>query len=361
MNTSKKKNTILVTGGAGFVGSHLALRFKEHYGQAVEVISLDNLKRRGSELNISRLKQGGVKFVHGDIRQIEDIRAVGHVDLILECSAEPSVIAGYDSSPDYLMQTNLQGTVNCLEIARITKADFLFLSTSRVYPIKHINNLNFDETDSRFVLAENNSTKGISEKGVSEELSLEGTRSLYGATKLCSELIIQEFIEMYGIRGVINRCAVLTGPWQMGKVDQGVVVLWAARHLYGGELGYFGYGGTGKQVRDILHVDDLFKLLIKQYEDMDRHNGAVYNVGGGQDISISLCELTELCQKYSGNTINIKKVEETRVADIPYFITDNTKVEEATGWSPQIGREQILEEITHWLREHEASLKDILS
>ncbi len=361
MDTLKKNRTILVTGGAGFVGSHLALRFKEHFGASVEVISLDNLKRRGSELNLNRLKEGGVKFVHGDIRQIEDLRAVGHVDLILECSAEPSVIAGYDSSPDYLMQTNLQGTINCLEIARSTKADFIFLSTSRVYPIKHINNLKFDETDTRFILSEQNSTPGISQNGITEELSLEGTRSLYGATKLCSELIIQEFIEMYGIRGIINRCAVLTGPWQMGKVDQGVVVLWAARHLYGGELGYFGYGGTGKQVRDILHVDDLFRLLIKQYDNMDSHNGIVYNVGGGQQTSISLCELTALCQKYSGNTIKINKVEETRVADIPYFITDNTKVEKATGWTPQIDREQIIDEITRWLHDNEASLKNILS
>lgn len=361
MDTLKKKRTILVTGGAGFVGSHLALRFKEHFGANTEVISLDNLKRRGSELNLSRLKQGGVKFLHGDIRQLEDLKAVGHVDLILECSAEPSVIAGYDSSPDYLMQTNLQGTVNCLEIARVTKADFIFLSTSRVYPIKHINNLKFNETETRFIPSEQNSIPGISQNGISEELSLEGTRSLYGATKLCSELIIQEFIEMYGIRGIINRCAVLTGPWQMGKVDQGVVVLWAARHLYGGELGYFGYGGTGKQVRDILHVDDLFRLLRKQYDDMDRHNGIVYNVGGGQQISVSLCELTALCQKYSGNSINIKKVEKTRVADIPYFITDNTKVEKATGWTPQINREQIIEEVVRWLHDNEASLRDILS
>jgi CDP-paratose 2-epimerase len=356
-----KGKTVLVTGGAGFVGSHLALSFKNHFGGDARVISLDNLKRRGSELNLPRLKRGGVEFVHGDIRQLEDIRAVGHVDLILECSAEPSVVAGYGSSPDYLLQTNLQGTVNCLEVARTTGADFVFLSTSRVYPIRYINDLVFDETETRFVLAKQNTTEGVSTKGISERLSLEGTRSLYGATKLCSELIIQEFIEMYSIRGVINRCAVLTGPWQMGKVDQGVVVLWAARHLFGGPLGYFGYGGTGKQVRDILHVDDLFKLLVLQYSDMDRHNGIVYNVGGGQEMSVSLCELTNLCRKYSGNTIAIDRVEETRVADIPYFITDNSKVEAATGWSPQIGRERVIEEIMEWLRNNENSLKNILT
>lgn len=357
----KEKQTILVTGGAGFVGSSLALSFKHHFGPDVEVIALDNLKRRGSELSIPRLAQGGVQFIHGDIRQIEDIRAAGAIDTIIECSAEPSVIAGYGSSSDYLVQTNLQGTINCLEVAKQNNADFIFLSTSRVYPIKHINSLQFEEETTRFVLAGDNHMAGISPKGVSEEMSLLGTRSLYGATKLCSELIIQEFIEMYGIRGVINRCGVLTGPWQMGKVDQGVVVLWAARHFYGGRLGYFGYGGTGKQVRDILHVDDLFNLVKIQYADMDRYNGEVYNVGGGNDISISLCELTELCRKATGKTIEIDHVPETRVADIPYYITDNSRVEAATGWKPEIDREQIIEDVVRWLSDNSAALEPILS
>ena len=186
-------------------------------------------------------------------------------------------------------------------------------------------------------------------------------RSLYGATKLSSELIIQEYIDMYGIRGLINRCAVLTGPWQMGKVDQGVVVLWVARHIFGGELAYFGYGGSGKQVRDILHVDDLFNLLVKQYKNMDDHNGIVYNVGGGKSVSLSLLELTELCRQITGKEIPIKRVEETRVADIPYYITDNSKVTRATGWSPSISREKIIEDISRWINDNKSSLRDILT
>lgn len=353
--------TILVTGGAGFVGSHLALRFKNFFGSDARVISLDNLKRRGSELNLPRLKKGGVEFVHGDIRQIEDIRSVGAIDLILECSAEPSVLAGYGSSPDYLLQTNLQGTINCLEIARITGADFIFLSTSRVYPIKTISSLRYRETETRFELEEGQDLPGVSVSGFSEKLDLTGVRSLYGATKLSSELIIQEYIDMYGIKGLINRCAVLTGPWQMGKVDQGVVVLWVARHLFGGELAYFGYGGSGKQVRDILHVDDLFNLLIKQYKAIDKHNGTVYNVGGGKTVSLSLYELTELCRQITGKAIPLKQVKETRVADIPFYITDNSKVTGATGWSPSISGEEIIEDISRWINDNRSSLKDILS
>jgi CDP-paratose 2-epimerase len=183
---------------------------------------------------------------------------------------------------------------------------------------------------------------------------------MYGASKLCSELILQEYVEMYDMPGLINRCGVLTGPWQMGKVDQGVVVLWAARHLYGGALSYIGYGGEGKQVRDILHVNDLLNLLIYQIDNLDSVSGELFNVGGGRDISISLQELTTLCEKHTGNSIEIDSVGETRDADIPLYITDNAYATESTGWRPQISSDKIVEEIVEWLREHEFVLRPIL-
>ncbi len=353
--------TILVTGGAGFVGSNLAIKLKKQFSEETRIICLDNLKRRGSELNIDRFRKNGIEFLHGDIRNMEDLEAVGKVDLILECSAEPSVLAGYDGSPRYLLQTNLAGTINCLEIARSHQADFIFLSTSRVYPIKLINQLEYIENESRFDLDPTQNQVGVSAKGFNEAFPLEGTRSLYGATKLCSEHIIQEYSEMYNIRAVINRCAVLTGPWQMGKVDQGVVALWIARHIFQGELGYFGYGGQGKQVRDILDVDDLFRLLLIQLEDLDLHNGVVYNVGGGRDVSISLKELTDLCEQVTGNRIKIKSVPENRVADIPYYITDNTKVSEATGWQPEKKPIDIVNEISEWILDNRTFLKNLLN
>ena len=353
--------TILVTGGAGFVGSNLAIKLKNQFRAEARIICLDNLKRRGSELNIDRFRENGIEFLHGDIRNMEDLEAVGKVDLILECSAEPSVLAGYDGSPRYLLQTNLAGTINCLEIARTHQADFIFLSTSRVYPIKLINQLEYIENESRFDLAPDQNQIGVSPRGFNEDFPLDGTRSLYGATKLCSEHIIQEYSEMYNIRAVINRCAVLTGPWQMGKVDQGVVSLWVARHIFKGELGYFGYGGQGKQGRDILDVDDLFRLLLIQLEDLDSHNGAVYNVGGGREISISLNELTDMCEQMTGNRIKIKSVPETRVADIPYYITDNTKVTAATGWQPEKKPLDIVKEIAAWILDNKVYLKNLLN
>ena len=352
--------TYLITGGAGFVGSNLAIEFKNN-GKDLRVISFDNLKRRGSELNIQRLLANGVEFIHGDIRNREDIEAVGNVDVIIECSAEPSVLAGFHSSPDYLINTNLLGTINCLEYARKCGADFVFLSTSRVYPVKTINDLNFAKTPTRFELSEEQGIVGASSRGLTEDFPLNGTRTLYGTTKLASELIIQEYIEMYGLRAIINRCGVLTGNWQMGKVDQGVIVLWVARHYYQQSLNYIGYGGKGKQVRDILHIKDLYRLLEIQINDIESHSDEIYNVGGGLERSISLCELTELCQKCTGNEIAIASIPEDRAGDIRIYITDNSKVIEKTGWKPEIAVEQIIEEIYDWIKDNSEQLRPILA
>lgn len=351
---------VLITGGAGFVGSNIAIRYKKDNHRS-RVIALDNLKRRGSELNLLRLKEAGVEFVHGDIRNKEDIETVGPFNLMVECSAEPSVLAGYNESPEYLINTNLMGTVNCLESVRKCGADIIFLSTSRVYPIRTINALEYMEFETRLDLAPEQKIQGVSQSGFSEDFPLSGTRSLYGTTKLASELLLQEYVEMYGIRGIINRCGVLTGPWQMGKVDQGVVVLWVARHIYNGKLSYFGYGGKGKQVRDILHIDDLYELLKIQIENINNHNGQIYNVGGGRELSISLCELTELCQQITGNIIQISSIEANRDADIPYYVTDYSKVQKATGWRPKVSLKEIVAEIADWVKENKQLLKPILS
>jgi CDP-paratose 2-epimerase len=350
---------ILITGGAGFVGSSLALAIKKHYS-SYEVFVLDNLKRKGSELSVSRLAQAGVIFIHGDIRNKEDFDALPAVDKIIEASAEPSVLAGLDGTPDYLINTNLFGTVNCLNYALKHRADFIFLSTSRVYPIKTIENLNFIEDETRFSLANEQPVRGVSAQGITEDFPLEGARSLYGTTKLASELLIQEYNEFYGLRTIINRCGVITGPWQMGKIDQGVMVLWIAKHYFEQSLGYFGYGGTGKQTRDMLHIDDLYRLIDWQLHNIEKINGETLNAGGGLMSSASLQELTQICQEVTGKTIPIKIVPETRTADIRLYITDNSKITKLTGWSPQIGVRQIVTDIHKWLDTNRIALEPIL-
>lgn len=351
--------SILITGGAGFVGSNLALEFKTKDKRS-SITCLDNLKRRGSELNLARLRDNGINFIHGDIRNREDFIFAEKMEAIIECSAEPSVLAGFNSSPDYLINTNLFGTINCLEYARKNDAKFIFLSTSRVYPVNIINNLKYSESETRFILSDDQTVKGVSSRGFTEELPLDGTRTLYGATKLCSELIIREYVDMYGLDAVINRCGLITGPWQMGKVDQGVIVLWVAKHHYGQPLSYIGYGGKGKQVRDVLHVRDLYRLLEIELGDIARHRGEIYNVGGGLERSASLLELTALCQKYTGNKVSINSISEDRAGDIRIYITDNAKVTEKTGWKPEISLEKTIEEIARWIRMNSEQLKPIL-
>ena len=185
-------------------------------------------------------------------------------------------------------------------------------------------------------------------------------RSLYGASKLASELLIEEYCAAFGLRAIINRCGVLTGPWQMGKVDQGFFVLWAARHLYGGALDYSGFGGAGHQVRDVLHVTDLFDLICRQMDNFTEHAGRTYNVGGGRDVSVSLAELTMLCAARTGNRLRLGSDPTTRPADIPYYISDNSLVCEATGWAPTRSAETILVEIFEWLTRHRAELELVL-
>lgn len=351
--------TIVVTGGAGFVGARTALGFKEQRPDA-RVIALDNLKRRGSEFNLPRLAAGGVDFVHGDVRSADDLDALDPVDLIIECSAEPSVLAGYGESPRYVLDTNLGGAMQCLELARRRHADMLFLSTSRIYPIEQLRAIRLNEADTRFTIASEQTLPGISAEGIAESFPCDGVRSLYGATKYAAELLIAEYAAMYGLRCVVNRCGVIAGPWQMGRTDQGVAALWVARHMYGGPLAYIGYGGTGKQVRDLLHVDDLLALLLHQAEHMERLCGSVFNVGGGHACSLSLRELTALCQEAAGNRIAIGAQPAEREADIPLYITDYARVASACDWQPRKSAADIVNDTARWIRDHEALLRPVL-
>lgn len=352
--------TILITGGAGFVGASFAVGLRKLTADA-RVVALDNLKRRGSELNLPRLREAGVEFHHGDIRNPEDVDAVGRIDLIIEGSAEPSVLAGYATSPRYLINTNLVGMLNCLELARLHGAAMIFLSTSRVYPIKALEKLDYREEENRFVLSDRQTVPGASANGISEAFTLEGARSLYGATKLCAELMLEEYIAAYGLKGVINRCGLIAGPWQMGKIDQGVVTLWVARHLFGGELNYIGYGGSGRQVRDMLHIDDLIRLVWYQMNHLDSLSGEVFNVGGGLDVSASLRELTQRCQEVTGKTLPIGSVPQGRPADVPIYITDHRRVTDRTGWRPEKGVSAILRDIHDWISTHKETLRPILA
>lgn len=350
----KSYDSILVTGGAGFVGSNLALRMRRRYPDA-RIVVADNIKRRGSEFNLPRLAAANIIFVHADVRNAEDLAFPGIAfDLLLECSAEPSVLAGFDAGPTYLINTNLVGTVNCLEVARRCGSDVVFLSTSRVYPIAALEAIAVVEGPDRYDIAAHQTIPGVGPTGISEAFPLTGARSLYGATKLCSELLIEEYADMYGLRYVIDRCGVITGPWQMGKADQGVFALWMGKHYFKRPLKYIGYGGSGRQVRDLIAIDDLATLIERQLDALAGLPHRLYNVGGGRASSLSLAETTALCEEITGNRVEIERVVENRPLDVKIYITDNGRVSGDLDWAPAKTPRETLTDIFTWIQANEA-------
>jgi CDP-paratose 2-epimerase len=350
---------LLVTGGAGFIGANVATGLASRH-PGWEITALDNLRRRGAELNLPRLREAGVNFIHGDVRMLDDLLAVGELDTLVECSAEPSALAGVDGTPEYVIQSNLVGAYNCLELARRRSAYLIFLSSSRVYPVAAIESLVLEETDTRFELASEQSIPGASAVGIAEDFPLTGARTIYGATKLSAELLIEEYRAAYGLRAVIDRCGVIAGPWQMGKVDQGVFTYWMLAHHFKRPLQYLGFGGSGKQVRDLLHVDDLVQLLDLQLGAPERWDGVTANVGGGRPCSLSLLETTALCAEITGNAVEVDRSAETRPGDVPIYISDCDKLESLTDWRRRRGAPEILADIHGWIDAHEATVRSAL-
>jgi CDP-paratose 2-epimerase len=351
---------ILITGGAGFIGSSLALELAARH-PGWEINALDNLHRRGSELNLPRLREAGVRFHHGDVREPDDIRSAGAFDALLECSAEPSVMAGVDGQTGFLVRTNLLGAYHCLEEAARHHAQVLFLSTSRVYPVAALNALAFEEHETRFALSDGQPVAGASPAGISERFPLDGARTLYGTTKLAAELLVAEYAETFGLPTVVNRCGVIAGPWQMGKVDQGVFTHWMLAFYFRHALAYFGFGGAGKQVRDLLHVADLADLVDDQLLRPDDWAGAVVNVGGGVDVSLSLAETTSLCREITGNELELGSDPQTRVGDIRIYTSDCGALASYTDWRPKRSATQIMNDIYSWIHDHEPLVSSALA
>ncbi len=348
----------LISGGAGFVGSYLARAFKKKWPTG-EVTVLDNLKRRGSEINLPIFKEAGIRFVHGDVRNRGDLTSLeGNFDLFIDASAEPSVLAGLNGSPDYVIETNLGGTLNALAFARERAGFFVFLSTSRVYSMDPIRELVLKETATRFECQPG--FDGMKDGGLTETFSTATARSLYGASKLASEMFVQEYADTYGMKAVINRCGVLCGPGQFGKTDQGVFSLWVFHHLFQKPLKYIGYGGKGKQVRDLLHPADLFTLIEKQISTKIPAKAAVFNASGGIANSISLLELTNLCREVTGRETAITSQAETHGADVPYLVLDSSLARKQFDWKPAKTLKDIVSEISTWAKANEAQLKAAL-
>ena len=352
-----KSSSLLVTGGAGFVGSRICCALA---AEGLQVTAVDSLKRRGSELNVERLARYGVSLIHADLRCAEDLEGLPDFDVLIDCAAEPSVHAGQAEGPRGVVNANFSTTLNSLELVRRVDAAILLLSTSRVYSIPDMLQIPLAEQETRFAIRQDAILPaGLTMAGLTEGFPLAGARSFYGFTKLASELLIQEYVFSYGIRALIDRCGVIAGPGQMGRVDQGVVALWVAAHLFGQPLSYIGYGGSGKQVRDVLHVDDLVDLVKLQLTRSECWDGRIYNAGGGLSNSVSLCELTELCQRLVGRVVPIGCIADTSRVDVPLFIADCSRARHEFDWLPQRGIDQVVRDTLAWLEQDADRLRPL--
>jgi CDP-paratose 2-epimerase len=343
---------ILVTGICGFAGSQLVEALLARLS-GLEIVGIDNLSRRGSELNWARLKGLGCRIVHGDIRLPEDLNDLPKVDWVLDCAAIPTVLAGLTGGAAQLVGHNLVGTLNLLEKCRREQAGLIILSSSRVYSIAALSSIPLRRMPDRFEIDPTAALpEGISLEGVAESFSTEAPVSLYGGTKLASERMALEYGHAFNFPVRINRCGVIAGPGQFGRIDQGIFSYWVYQWIQGKRLAYIGFGGDGFQVRDFLAPTDLAGLLALQLEEPARDAPAILNVGGGRDRSLSLQQLSAFCQRATSMGREVESEPATRPYDIPYFVTDSRAVERHWGWRPREPAEATLESIVRWARDH---------
>ena len=329
---------ILITGGCGFVGTNLAIFLKS---KKFVVNTLDNFNRKGSRYNYKILKDNKIKNFNIDITNLKKILNLPKYDLIIDCCAEAAVEVSKNEI-DRVFNTNLVGTLNILKKIRKDKSKIIFLSTSRVYPLKDLNNL---------VKNKNIKKKLNLKKKFNERDNIQGPKSLYGFTKLASEMLIEEFSFLFKIKFIINRCGVLSGPLQFGKQDQGFVSLWIWNHLNNKNMKYIGYGGHGNQLRDVLHINDLCELIFLQVKKINTINNKIFTVGGSKKSFTSLNSLTKLCENITTNRIKFKKIKKTSDYDIPYFISDNKIVSKTYRWKPKKNIKDIIQDTYNWLKE----------
>ena len=345
---------VLLTGVCGFVGSSLAEAIASA-GLGWELTGLDNLSRPGSELNRQRLAQLGVKLLHGDLRCQSDVDALPAVDWIVDCAANPSVLAGADgqTSSRQLMEHNLLGTLHMIEKCKKEHSGFILLSTSRVYAIEPLSKLPVVASNGAYRLqADAELPPGVSSFGVDETFSTAAPISLYGASKLASETLAMEYGATFGFPVWINRCGVLAGAGQFGRADQGIFAYWLNSHLRRRPLRYIGFDGEGHQVCDCLHPRDLLPLLQKQMaEAINTTHPRLINVAGGIESACSLRQLTEWCDGRFG-LHPVTRNPQPRPFDLPWVVLDARRAQEVWGWQPQTSRAEILEEIAAHAEAH---------
>ncbi len=338
---------VLITGGCGFIGTNLSLFLKN---KGFKVSTLDNLSRKGSQFNYRLIKKHKIQNYKFNISNYNKINKLPRFDLIIDCCAEAAVEVS-KKDVDRVFNTNLLGTFNVIKKVKKDKSKIIFLSSSRVYSLNALNGL----IKSRIL-----KKKLKTNIEIKENFKCDEPKSIYGFTKHASEMLIEEFSHVYKLKYIINRCGVISGPLQFGKQDQGFVSLWLWRHINKKKISYIGYGGNGFQIRDILHISDLCSLIHQQILNINKINNKKFNVGGGRTSYTSLRDLTKICQRLTGNKVKTSSIKKTSIYDIPYYISDNTKIKRTYKWIPKNNIFDIVTDTYNWLNENKKDLKKYL-
>ncbi len=339
--------TALVTGGAGFVGCNLIERLLTNPDTRVRLF--DNFSRAGVLHNLDWLRAAPFKnrleIVEGDVRDQAAVRrAAEDVQEIYHLAAQVAVTTSIQD-PLIDFDVNARGTLNVLEAARTSGNNpfVLFTSTNKVYG--SLSGVPVSIRGSRY-LPQNANFAGVSE---TEPLDF---HSPYGCSKGAADQYVRDYARIYRLPTVVFRMSCIAGPHQFGNEDQG----WVAHFLYKAMLGEaVTVYGNGYQVRDVLHVHDLTDAILAARSDQERTQGRVFNLGGGSKRSISVIDMLRMIEAQTGRTFNIRH-REARPGDQPFYISDTSAFEEATGWTPRRSLSDTLSEILAFWRQNTESI-----
>jgi len=343
---------VLITGGGGFVGSHAA-EYYANQENVDKVYVIDNLSRDKllkKEIKFKRFNWDylqvyrKIKFFEKDIRDfnfLKDFLKDNDIDIIIHTAGQTAVTTSViDPIPDF--ENNVIGTFNILEATRLSNSNpvVIFCSTNKVFG-SNVNSCKVIEKDSRYILTEENS------HGISENFNIDlCEHTPYGTSKLCSDLYVQEYGHLYGIKTGVFRMSCIYGPRQFGVEDQGWVAHFIISALTNKKIKVF---GDGKQVRDILYVVDLIEAYDSFFQRAETIKHDVFCLGGGNDNSISLLELIEMI--YEETNIEIKyEFDEWRPSDQKIYISDIRKANKLLNWKPKINPREGVRKLIEWTK-----------
>lgn len=336
---SGSERPILITGGAGFVGSNLAdaLAADGH-----EVLVLDSLARRGVEQNLRWLQArhgSHIRPILADIRDEESLReAVTEAGAVFHLAAQVAVTTSIES-PIADFEVNARGTVNVLEAARRCKTPppVIFASTNKVYG--SFAETEFALTDGRWQPVEAELVRGVSED---RPLHL---CTPYGCSKGAADQYVLDYAASYGVPAAVLRMSCIYGPRQFGTEDQGWVAHFLIRARAGERITIF---GDGRQVRDILHVADAMRAYRVLLSNIERLSGRAFNLGGGPQNAVSLLQVLDAIEELTGSEV-AREHAEMRLGDQAWYVSDTSALTDATGWRAEIDWQLGLQDLYRWL------------